>query len=490
MASSTPLLTSPPSHPLVHLLPSRLPPRPKLHHNTPTYFYPTQTYKNPWPSHRSPLSNLATITNAFTDPALEPHPDDHDTEEGKHPVELDVGETDWGRGKGKVKGLWLGHASFLMMMPRAGGERGGEEEEEGEVGVLFDPVFEERCSPSTWVGPIRDVEAPCLIPDLPPIHLVLISHDHYDHLSLSTITELWLHNLATLHFFVPLGLKSWFLSLVVSPPIPEERITECDWWDEVEVEVPSTKKENEGTTRLRVACTPSQHSSGRGPGSQGTTLWCSWVVGLHKEKEGEVNEKEEEKDVLDPAKEIWDGMRFKTYFAGDTGYRLYGADSSDSSSACPAFKEISSLFSPFSLLLLPISPGSSLPYLTSFLPYPLSSLPLPSPNLGILTSHGHLTPSDAVELFDVLGGGRAVGIHWGTWGGEHLAKRTRRWLWMEMRARGVSKKWKGKKKEGAFELWRVGELVVLEEEEEGEGGVRKEGGGGQEAKRVEGVEDP
>jgi len=69
---------------------------------------------------------------------------------------------------------------------------------------------------------------------------------------------------------------------------------------------------------LRIACTPSQHSSGRGPGSQGTTLWCSWVVGLEQERyEKEIPmEEQEKKDVLDPAKEIWDNMRFKTYFAG------------------------------------------------------------------------------------------------------------------------------------------------------------------------------
>lgn len=82
-------------------------------------------------------------------------------------METSIENVDWKVGRGKVKGLWLGHASFLMAMPRAGGG--------DDLGVLFDPVFEERCSPSTWVGPIRDVDAPCLIPELPVSFVLVVS---------------------------------------------------------------------------------------------------------------------------------------------------------------------------------------------------------------------------------------------------------------------------------------------------------------------------
>lgn len=156
MSSSSTSLAS--LHPTISVLPPRTPqPSPPSHHVPTTYWFPTQTYKNPWPSHRSPV-NYSTLVNTFFDPGQAPHPDDADPDEGVHPVE-EHAETDWSVGEGKVKGMWMGHASFYMGFPRANGG--------GEVGVLFDPVFEERCSPSSWVGPIRDIKTPCLIPDLP-----------------------------------------------------------------------------------------------------------------------------------------------------------------------------------------------------------------------------------------------------------------------------------------------------------------------------------
>ena len=95
--------------------------------------------------------------------------------------------------------------------------------------------------------------------DLPPIHAVLISHDHYDHLDLPTVTRL-----ARVHrptFFVPLGLRPWFESAGI------HEVVELDWWQSAPI----------GTL---VATAVPQHSSGRSLllADQNERLWASWVV--------------------------------------------------------------------------------------------------------------------------------------------------------------------------------------------------------------------
>lgn len=69
-----------------------------------------------------------------------------------------------------LRATWLGHACYLVEFPSG-------------LRVLFDPVFEPRCSPFTWLGPKRYTEVPCEIEDIPTIDAVVISHSHYDHLS-------------------------------------------------------------------------------------------------------------------------------------------------------------------------------------------------------------------------------------------------------------------------------------------------------------------
>jgi hypothetical protein len=109
---------------------------------------------------------------------------------------------------------------------------------------------------------------------------------------------------STVRWLVPLGIKAFFTETL---KIAEDRVTEMDWWEEVLVELPllsssssspsssSTElergeagegKENSEAgrsgVRLRVACTPSQHGSGRGLGEKDHSLWCSWALGLEK----------------------------------------------------------------------------------------------------------------------------------------------------------------------------------------------------------------
>ncbi|HEV8584995.1 MAG TPA: MBL fold metallo-hydrolase [Methylomirabilota bacterium] len=154
---------------------------------------------------------------------------------------------------------WIGHATLLVQL--AG------------VNVLTDPHWGERASPVSFAGPRRMVAPGLRFEDLPPIHAVVISHDHYDHLDVDTV----LHLARTFHprFFVPLGLKAWFGDLGIRD------VVELDWWESVEFR------------GLTLTCTPAQHSSGRGLRDQNLRLWSSWVVAAGDK-------------------------RF--YFAGDTGY--------------------------------------------------------------------------------------------------------------------------------------------------------------------------
>lgn len=128
-------------------------------------------------------------------------------------------------GSDSLRATWLGHACYYVEFPSG-------------LRVLFDPVFTDRCSPFSWLGPKRYTEPPCHIKDIPNIDAVIISHNHYDHLSHPTITEIArLH--PNCHFFAPLGNKKWFLDTGV------KNITEMDWWEEVDFTLtpsPSTSK--------------------------------------------------------------------------------------------------------------------------------------------------------------------------------------------------------------------------------------------------------
>jgi len=213
--------------------------------------------------------------------------------------------------------------------------------------VLFDPVFTERCSPFSFMGPKRYTEMPCQIKDIPIIDAVIISHNHYDHLSHPTIMEIQ-HRHPNAHFFAPLGNKPWFDKCGV------KNMTELDWWTSRTLSLSkdsrNQKKEHETSedaVRMsddraadivaRIDCLPCQHTSARTPFDKSHTLWASWSV----ESGGK-----------------------KVYFGGDTGYRTVpelpeGEDDYDEKYKfphCPAFKEIGDLRGPFDLGLIPIGP--------------------------------------------------------------------------------------------------------------------------------------
>jgi N-acyl-phosphatidylethanolamine-hydrolysing phospholipase D len=178
----------------------------------------------------------------------------------------------------KIQITWIGHATFLIQI-------------EG-INILTDPVFSIRLS--SFGGSDFKRRSPPGIPfnRLPPIHAVLISHNHYDHLDLETVKKLGNKP----KYFIPLKLGQWF---------HDEKITnyvEMDWWD------------TSMFKGIRIVSVPGQHFSRRTLLDGNKTLWAGWVL---------------------------ETQRGKIFFAGDTGYS-------------PHFKEIRERLGPMRLALLPI----------------------------------------------------------------------------------------------------------------------------------------
>ncbi|MGN4982008.1 MBL fold metallo-hydrolase [Aeromonas dhakensis] len=142
--------------------------------------------------------------------------------------------------------VWrLGHSSLLLKL-------------RGQF-WLTDPVFSERASPLSWLGPKRWHAPPMALEDLPPLAGVILSHDHYDHLDQASIVAL---QGRVAHFITPLGvgarLRAW--------GVPAHKIRELDWWQQTRVD------------GIELIATPAQHFSGRGLSDGNQTLWASWVI--------------------------------------------------------------------------------------------------------------------------------------------------------------------------------------------------------------------
>ena len=146
-----------------------------------------------------------------------------------------------------LRATWLGHSTVLI-------------EIDG-LRVLTDPVWGPRASPLALAGPKRFQPVPVKLSEMPAVDLVLVSHDHYDHLDYPTIRAL---AKADVPFVTSLGVGAHLEAWGVRP----ERITELDWWEEHRL--PGTS--------LVVTAAPSQHFSGRGLKDRNTTLWSSLVI--------------------------------------------------------------------------------------------------------------------------------------------------------------------------------------------------------------------
>ena len=146
-----------------------------------------------------------------------------------------------------LRATWLGHSTVLL-------------EIDG-LRLLTDPVWGPRASPSRLAGPKRFQPVPVRLSALPPIDLVLVSHDHYDHLDYPTIRELARSDVP---FVTSLGVGAHLEAWGVAP----RRITELDWWETYTL--PGAE--------LSVTAAPSQHFSGRGLKDRNATLWSSLAI--------------------------------------------------------------------------------------------------------------------------------------------------------------------------------------------------------------------
>lgn len=164
----------------------------------------------------------------------------------------------------RVEGLrvtMVGHATLLI--------------QSGGLNVLTDPVWSDRASPVSFAGPRRVTVAGIAFDDLPPIDVVLLSHNHYDHLDITT-----LRRLQAVHqplIVTPLGNDA-----LVKSAIPDARVISGDWGDRVALE---------GGAEIHIV--PAYHWSARGPGDRRMALWGGFML------------------------KTLGGL---VYFAGDTGY--------------------------------------------------------------------------------------------------------------------------------------------------------------------------
>lgn len=162
------------------------------------------------------------------------------------------------------------------------------------LNILTDPIFSKRASPFRWIGPRRCRKPGVLKESLPKIDIVLISHNHYDHMDLDSLA--YLNEKFSPTFLVGLGNKILLESYGIS------NIVELDWWEEYILA--STK----------IYFTPARHFSSRGIFDDMKTLWGSYVIKT---------------------------MDYNIYFSGDTGYGKH-------------FKLISDRYGSMDLAFIPI----------------------------------------------------------------------------------------------------------------------------------------
>ena len=165
------------------------------------------------------------------------------------------------------------------------------------VNILTDPVWSDRVSPVQWFGPKRHRPPGIAFENLPPIDVVLLSHNHYDHMDLATLRRL----VAAHHPRIVTGLGN--AAFLARNGIPG--VQDIDWWQTTSI-----------AHSLRVAAVPAQHWSARSLTDRGRTLWLGFVI-------------------VGPGGPV--------YFAGDTGFGDF-------------LTMIRDRFAPFRFAILPIGP--------------------------------------------------------------------------------------------------------------------------------------
>ncbi len=258
-----------------------------------------------------------------------------------------IGKINWDAlrnpSRDKIQSTWIGHASLLVQM--AG------------CNIITDPVFSKRCSAVQFAGPARYRDPACSIQDIcmkenVGVDVVLVSHNHYDHLDYNSVRELASMAIKTnrpVHFIVPLGLKKWFDYYCPESSKNANEVVEIDWHETFTID-------GKDGSKLEITGVPMQHWSNRNGFDKDKSLWCGFAV------KSTSNEK-----------------RLTFLFSGDTGWfdGLY---------------DVGEKYGPFDLAAIPIGA-----YAPRWFMEPM-----------------HTNPEDAVKMMDAVKANKAFPIHWGT----------------------------------------------------------------------------
>lgn len=240
---------------------------------------------------------------------------------------------------------WIGHATALV---QASG-----------LNVLTDPIFSERAFPVQIAGPKRAQPPGVALADLPPIDVVIVSHNHYDHLDRLSVIALNAQASGSTMFLVPLGNKPWMENIGIT------NVIELDWWDSVTLTRNKDGKPARaapGQAGVEFYLTPVQHWSARGMGDRSKTLWGGWSVF---------------------------GPDFHWYFGGDNGYS----------------RDFIDTFNRFPGMRLPGNPSKL---------FDLALIPIGAYEPRWFMKEQHVNPLEAVQTHIDLGAVKSIGIHWGT----------------------------------------------------------------------------
>jgi L-ascorbate metabolism protein UlaG (beta-lactamase superfamily) len=189
-------------------------------------------------------------------------------------------------GAGDIALTFVNHATFLIQLPG--------------INILTDPVWSDRPSPVSWIGPKRIRVPGIRFEDLPNIDVIVISHNHYDHLDTETLERL--NERFSPKVLIPVGNKDLIESIGI------KNVRDLDWWESVQI-----------NHDIQITFTPTQHTSGRGLFDREESLWGSYFI-----QNGEVS----------------------VYFGGDAAYSTH-------------YKEINKRLGPPDIALLSI--GAYLP---------------------------------------------------------------------------------------------------------------------------------
>ncbi|RKP38254.1 beta-lactamase superfamily domain-containing protein [Dimargaris cristalligena] len=288
----------------------------------------------------------------------------------------------------QVTVTWLGQSTCYVQLPG--------------LNILTDPIFQAR-TVTSWLGPKRLRPIPCQLEQL-RVDVVLVSHNHYDHLDLECVRKLG----NTVLWFVPLGMRAWFVRNGI------QRVVEMDWWQFTQVSTmtpaqtpwltvdPVTCTSSDDLVRhtFHIGAIPAQHWSGRTPLDSNCTLWCGWAV-----RRVSTDLPCPSSDITIPTLSPRNSslpLTSSSYPIHDVAIApFYSPGTSDQGSFfhcgdtgyyAPLFRTIGQAIGPVTLAALPIGSYQPRWYM----------------------HHQHIDPADAVLIHEDLRAHRSIGVHWAT----------------------------------------------------------------------------